>query len=159
MTIKNTIRADKIKAGQAIFINFRAAYVVSAEQQGDGGLFKIEWNDAYTGDGFICDNLVSGSVELPALPDGVMWPSPLAMLERMLAWQLRGLQYTATGYGTKIPTSKVIKWSDGRERRVYCDIYSNAGSCYCMIHGCKVSVDGFDLISARKHRMRAGLYM
>lgn len=147
MAIKNTIRADQIKAGQAIFINFRAAYVVAVEQQGAGGLFKIEWNDAYTGDGFIRDNLVSGSVELPALPDGVIWPSPMAESRRLLDWQRLGLHYTATGYGTKIPTSKVIKWSDGKARRVYCDIYSNAGSCYCMINGCKVSVDGFNLIS------------
>lgn len=147
MAIKNTIRADQVKAGRAIFINFCAAYVVSAEQQGDGGLFKIEWFDAHDGDRFIRNNLMSGSVELPALPDGVMWPSPLAMSERQLEWQRRGLQYTATGYGTKIPTSKVIRWSDGKVRRVYCDVYSNAGSCYCMIYGCKVSVGGFDLIS------------
>lgn len=98
-------------------------------------------------DGFIRYNQMSGSVELPALPDGVMWPSPVAMSERLLEWQRRGLQYTATGYGTKIPTSKVIAWSDGKVRRVYCDIYSNSGSCYCMIHGCKVSIEGFDLIS------------
>lgn len=147
MSIKNTIRVDKIKAGQAIFINFRAAYAVAVEQQGDGGLFRIKWYDAHTGDGFIRDNLTSGSVELPALPDGVMWPSPLTMSERLLEWQRRGLQYTAAGYGTKIPTTKVIKWSDGRERRVYCDIYSNIGSCYCMIHGCKVPVGGFNMIS------------
>ena len=115
MAIKNTIRAAQVKAGQAIFINFRAACAVA--------------------------------VELPALPDGVMWPSPMAMSERLLEWQRRGLQYTATGYGTKIPTSKVIRWSDGKVRRVYCDIYSNIGSCYCLIHGCKVSVDGFNLIS------------
>ena len=147
MAITKTIRADQIKAGQAIFINFRAAYAVTVEQQGGGGLFKIEWLDAHTGDRFIRDNLMSGAVELPALPEGVMWPSPMAESRRLLDWQRRGQQYTATGYGTKIPTSKVIKWSDGRERRVYCDIYSNAGSCYCMIHGCKVSVEGFDLIS------------
>ena len=147
MAIKNTIRADQVKAGQAIFINFRAAYVVSVEQQEKGGLFKIEWHD---GDHFIRDNLLGGSVELPALPVGVMWPSPLAISERMLEWQRRGLQYTATGYGTKIPTSKVIKWSDGRERRVYCDIYSNRGSCYCMIHGCKVSIAGFNLARSAK---------
>ena len=147
MAIKNTIRADKIKAGQAIFINFCAAYVVSVEQQGEGGLFKIEWHDAYTGDGFIRDNQMSGSVELPALPVGVMWPSPMAEAKRPLEWQRRGLSYTAAGYGTKIPTSKVIKWSDGKVRRVYCDTYSNVGSCYCMINGCKVSVDGFNLIS------------
>jgi len=147
MAIKNAIRVDQLKAGQSIFINFRAAYVVAVEQQGEGGLFKIKWYDAHTGNGFIRDNLMSGSIELPALPAGVIWPSPLAMSERLLEWQRLGMQYTATGYGTKIPTSKVIKWSDGRERRVYCDIYSNAGSCYCMIHGCKVSVDGFDMIS------------
>lgn len=150
MTIKNTIRADQVKAGRAIFINFCAAYVVSVEQQGDGGLFKIEWHDAHDahdGDRFIRNNLMSGSVELPALPDGVIWPSPLAISERLLEWQRRGLQFTATGYGTKIPTSKVIRWSDGKVRRVYCDIYSNSGSCYCMIHGCKVSVEGFNLIS------------
>ena len=147
MISQKYIRADQVKAGQAIFINFRAAYVVAVEPQGDGGLFKIEWHDAHDGDRFIRDNLMSGSVELPALPDGVMWPSPLAMSERLLEWQRLGLQYTATGYGSKIPTSKVIKWTDGRERRVYCDIYSNVGSCYCMIHGCKVSVDGFNLIS------------
>lgn len=147
MAITKTIRADQVKAGQAIFINFRAAYAVSVEQQGEGGLFKIEWYDAHTGDVFIRDNQMSGSVELPALPDGVVWPSPLAMSERLLEWQRLGLQYTATGYGTQIPTSKVIKWSDGKVRRVYCDIYSNAGSCYCMINGCKVSVEGFNLIS------------
>lgn len=147
MAIKNTISADQIKAGQAIFINFRASYVVAVEQQGEGGLFKIEWNDAYTGDGFIRNNQMSGSVELPALPVGVMWPSPMAESRRLLDWQRWGKQYTATGYGTKIPTSKVIKWSDGKVRRVYCDIYSNAGFCYCMIHGCKVSVEGFNLIS------------
>lgn len=145
--MKNSISVDQVKAGRAIFINYRAAYAVSVEQQGEGGLFKIEWYDAHTGAGYIRANLLSGSVELPALPDGVMWPSPLAMSERLLEWQRLGLQYTATGYGTKIPTSKVIAWSDSKVRRVYCDIYSNAGSCYCMIHGCKVSVDGFNLIS------------
>lgn len=147
MAIENTIRVDQVKAGKAIFINFRAAYVVSVEQQGEGGLFKIEWYDAHTGDGFIRDNQMSGSVELPALPDGVMWPLPMAEAERLLEWQRHGLSYTATGYGTKIPTTKVIKWSDGKVRRVYCDVYSNAGSCYCMINGCKVSVEGFNLIS------------
>ena len=147
MAITKNIRADQVKAGQSIFINFCAAYVVSVEQQGAGGLFKIEWNDAYTGDVNLRNNQMSGSVELPALPDGVIWPSPLVMSERMLEWQRRGVQYTATGYGTKIPTSKVIRWSDGKVRRVYCDIYSNVGSCYCRIHGCKVSVEGFDLIS------------
>lgn len=46
-----------------------------------------------------------------------------------LWWQLQGLSYTATGYGKHIPTSKMVKWC-GKWRRVYCCIYSNAGTCY-----------------------------
>lgn len=63
MAIKNTIRADQVKAGRAIFINFRAAYVVSAEQQGEGGLFRIKWHDAHDGDRFIRNNLMSGATK------------------------------------------------------------------------------------------------
>ena len=48
-----------------------------------------------------------------------------------LEWQKMGLNYTASGYGSKIPTQYKIfhaeKW-----RRVYCRIYSNIGSLYVM---------------------------
>ena len=51
--------------------------------------------------------------------------------EELLWWQLRGLMYTATGYGRKIPTSKMVKLpGSNRWRRVYCCIYSNIGTCY-----------------------------
>jgi hypothetical protein len=46
-----------------------------------------------------------------------------------LWWQERGLSYTATGYGRKIPTSRMVKWNN-RWRRVYCCIFSNSGTCY-----------------------------
>ena len=48
-----------------------------------------------------------------------------------LWWQEQGLSYTATGYGRKIPTDKMVKLPDSnRWRRVYCCIMSNIGTCY-----------------------------
>jgi hypothetical protein len=46
-----------------------------------------------------------------------------------LLWQEKGLSYTASGYGVKIPTSQMVKFN-GKWRRVYCCIFSNVGSCY-----------------------------
>ena len=51
----------------------------------------------------------------------------------------RGLQKTATGYGGKIETRHKVNYL-GRDRRVYCDVFSNAGSCYIMIKGEKITV-------------------
>ena len=63
-----------------------------------------------------------------------MQSGPVEMRVDLLPWQLRGLSYTASGYGKKIPTFKKVKatGADGRERwyRVYCMIYSNNGTCY-----------------------------
>lgn len=51
--------------------------------------------------------------------------------EAMLPWQKLGLSYTASGYGRKIPTSTMVKLPGGKRwRRVYCCIFSNAGTCY-----------------------------
>jgi len=52
--------------------------------------------------------------------------------ENPLAWQKQGLSYTATGYGSKIPTTKEV-FILNRWRRVYCMVYGNAGSCYVII--------------------------
>jgi hypothetical protein len=41
----------------------------------------------------------------------------------------QGLSYTASGYGRRIPTRQMVKFA-GKWRRVYCCIYSNAGTCY-----------------------------
>ncbi len=48
-----------------------------------------------------------------------------------LWWHERGLSYTASGYGRKIPTRTMVKLPGSpRWRRVYCCIYSNIGTCY-----------------------------
>jgi hypothetical protein len=47
----------------------------------------------------------------------------------MLPWQKRGLMYTRTGYGRKIPTSYKVKYNN-RWYRVYCCIFSNCGTLY-----------------------------
>ena len=53
----------------------------------------------------------------------------LETIESLLPHQKAGLQYTASGYGRKIPTSYKIR--DGKRWfRVYCCQYSNAGTCY-----------------------------
>jgi hypothetical protein len=49
--------------------------------------------------------------------------------DRPLWWHVKGLQYTASGYGKAIPTRWMVK-VDGRTYRVYCSIYSNNGTCY-----------------------------
>ncbi len=49
----------------------------------------------------------------------------------MLWWQKKGLQYTTSGYGRKIPTIHMVQLPDDPIwRRVYCCIYSNSGTCY-----------------------------
>ena len=56
-----------------------------------------------------------------------------------LWWQKQGLSYTASGYGTKIPTSKTLTMFS-RRYRVYCDIFSNIGTSYIIYKGKKVIV-------------------
>ena len=47
-----------------------------------------------------------------------------------------GLQFTASGYGGKIPTEYKIKLhGDPRWYRVYCAIYSNIGTLYILKGG------------------------
>lgn len=45
----------------------------------------------------------------------------------------------AGGYGTKLATCWKVNFL-GRERRIYCDVYSNVGRFYIMVKGEKVSV-------------------
>jgi hypothetical protein len=51
------------------------------------------------------------------------------VIEAPLAHHKRGLSYTATGYGNRIPTAYMVKW-EGRWRRVYAACYGNAASTY-----------------------------
>jgi len=46
-----------------------------------------------------------------------------------LWWQTQGLSFTASGYGRRIPTRRMVQVA-GKWRRVYCCIFSNAGTCY-----------------------------
>ena len=65
--------------------------------------------------------------------------TPLHELETKdapLWWQERGLSYTATGYGRKIPTRIMVKLpGSNRWRRVYCCCFSNSGTCYVEVPG------------------------
>lgn len=58
----------------------------------------------------------------------------------LLWWQIQGLQYTASGYGSKIPTKYKVQYNK-RWHRVYCMIYSNAGTYYIISKGEKIIVD------------------
>jgi hypothetical protein len=62
---------------------------------------------------------------------------PHEIKDAPLWWQLKGLSYTTSGYGRKIPTSKMVRLKTGRQvwRRVYCCIYSNIGTCYIVVNG------------------------
>jgi len=55
--------------------------------------------------------------------------SDLEWKEVLLPWQKLGLSYTTTGYGRRIPTTKMVRLN-GRWRRIYCCCYSNSGTCY-----------------------------
>lgn len=146
MAVKKDIRADQVRAGMLIVNSaYRVGHVLRANKNSEG-LIRVVWCEPFLSGADKYDHYLPGDL-IKVVQGAKSWPSPLSEADRPLEWQKRGLTYTATGYGTKIPTRKVVRWSDGKVRRVYCDTYSNVGSCYCMIHGCKVSVDGFDLIS------------
>jgi hypothetical protein len=62
--------------------------------------------------------------------------------ELPLWWQLQWLQFTASGYGKRIPTRHMVKFA-GRWRRVYVCQYSNAGTAYIgkLSSGLTVQID------------------
>jgi hypothetical protein len=49
-------------------------------------------------------------------------------------WQKRGLQQTATGYGSKINSGYTVPYN-GRMYRVYAICYSNAATFYIIVKG------------------------
>ena len=51
-----------------------------------------------------------------------------------LEWQKRGLQQTASGYGSKLTTSRKYKYN-GKYYRVYACCYSNNGTAYIIVKG------------------------
>lgn len=65
--------------------------------------------------------------EITLTANGVPVPTKYAPLW----WQLKGLSYTASGYGRRIPTAYMIRLPGSpRWRRVYCCIRGNSGTCY-----------------------------
>ena len=58
----------------------------------------------------------------------------LEFKEDLLWWQKKGLSYTASGYGRRIPTSRKVKYGK-KWYRVYCSISSNVGSCFIESRG------------------------
>ena len=65
----------------------------------------------------------------------------LEVKTELLPWQKLGLSYTATGYGMKIPTTRMVRIpGDNRWRRVYCTIFSNIGTCWISVKGDRVIV-------------------
>ena len=65
---------------------------------------------------------------------------PAVPLLEPLDWQKRGRSFTSSGYCKKIPITHVL-YLFGRRYRIYCDIYSNAGTSYIIYQGEKVIVE------------------
>ena len=59
--------------------------------------------------------------------------------EKLLRHHLLGLQYTATGYGNKLPNIYMIHY-ENRWYRVYSICYSNVSTEYVIIMGKRVTV-------------------
>jgi hypothetical protein len=57
-----------------------------------------------------------------------------AIMRKPMEHHKLGLSYTATGYGSKIPTEYMVQTIDNKWRRVYCCIFSNNGTLYVQ-HG------------------------
>ena len=70
-----------------------------------------------------------GSHVRPSGDRDTFWTQSVEARESPTWWQDRGLSFTATGYGSRIPTRYMVKFK-GRWRRVYCRQYSNAGTLY-----------------------------
>ena len=63
--------------------------------------------------------------------------------DRPLDWQLMGLQQTASGYGRKLTSSRMLRFDNdprGRWRRVYITIFSNSGTAWIVYQGQKYVV-------------------
>jgi hypothetical protein len=59
---------------------------------------------------------------------------PQDLVVRPLWWQEVGLSETASGYGSRLTTTRVLRIGK-RVYRVYCYLYSNAGTCYVIVKG------------------------
>lgn len=67
--------------------------------------------------------------------DWTLLDEPYEVIDRPLWFHLRGLQQTASGYGRKLTSSRCVVLPDGRTRRVYVTIFSNAGTAWIVLDG------------------------
>jgi hypothetical protein len=72
-------------------------------------------------------------------PDDYCETIEIELFDRPLEWQLQGLSPTRSGYGSKIPTRWAVNYL-GKNRRVYCTIYSNSGTCWITVNGQRLIV-------------------
>lgn len=70
--------------------------------------------------------------------EGIGW---VPCTQALLWWQRRGLSETASGYGSALRSSWMVK-VHGRWRRVKVTIWSNAGSSWIKVGGKRCSVGG-----------------
>jgi hypothetical protein len=70
---------------------------------------------------------------------------PLESMEFLLGWQKQGLCFSASGYGSKIATTKKV-FFENRWHRVYAMVYGNSGTCYFVAHGQDVIISDCDLL-------------
>lgn len=62
-------------------------------------------------------------------------PEPYTILDRPLWWHLYGLTQTASGYGRKLTSSRCVRLSNGRLRRIYVTAFSNSGTAWIVLNG------------------------
>ena len=63
------------------------------------------------------------------VPGGPMIAEQVPVKEAVMPHQARGLTWTASGYGERVPTRYMVQ-VDNRWRRVYCCITSNNGTLF-----------------------------
>ena len=61
--------------------------------------------------------------------------TPYTVIDRPLWWHLKGLQETASGYGTKLTSRRCIQLPNGKTRRIYIWCISNSGVAYVTYQG------------------------
>ena len=62
--------------------------------------------------------------------------------DRPLAWQRAGWTESASGYGAKLTSRKVVRLASGKVRRVYITQYSNSGSAWIILGGRRLHLTG-----------------
>lgn len=86
-------------------------------------------------------NFVQSDILTPYAGDnGRIFADESELLYAPLEWQKRGLQETATGYGAKLTSPYKIRF-EGKLRRLYVTVFSNAGSTWFILKGKKIFVD------------------